>query len=122
VKGYTLYGDYIEPNPPSRIIAAVARGDIDVAIAWGPLAGYFAGREGVPLTITPVTPALDAPALPMAYSISAGVRHGDTRLLADINQALKKSAPEIARILKDYHVPTVDPKTVPVLPGERDND
>src|SRR5436190_22081100 len=41
VVGYTVYGDYLEPNPPARIVKAVAHGDVDVAIVWGPLAGYL---------------------------------------------------------------------------------
>src|SRR5207237_10170955 len=56
VRGYTVYGDYAQPNPPARIIDAVARGDVDVAVAWGPLAGYFARRERVPLAVVPVSP------------------------------------------------------------------
>ncbi len=32
----------MKPNPPAKLISAVANGDVDVAIAWGPLAGYFA--------------------------------------------------------------------------------
>ncbi len=37
------------PNPPARIVEAVARGDVDVAVVWGPLAGYFAPRQTPPL-------------------------------------------------------------------------
>src|SRR5207244_4091133 len=46
VQGFTVYGDYREPNPPARIIAAAAHGEIDLAVAWGPLAGYFARQYG----------------------------------------------------------------------------
>src|SRR4051794_33084733 len=59
VVGYTVYGDYAQENPPARLIEAVARGDVDVAIAWGPLAGYFARRQAVPLEIVPVSPGAD---------------------------------------------------------------
>ena len=48
--GYTVYGDYRASNPPARIVDAVAAGAVDVAAVWGPLAGYFAPRENVPLT------------------------------------------------------------------------
>ena len=44
VVGYTVYGDYRQPDPPAQILEAVARGDIDIAAVWGPLAGYFARR------------------------------------------------------------------------------
>ncbi|HVG45621.1 MAG TPA: quinoprotein dehydrogenase-associated putative ABC transporter substrate-binding protein, partial [Longimicrobium sp.] len=64
VRGYTVYGDYRQDNPPARIIEAVAHGEIDVAVAWGPLAGYFATRQGVPLEIVPVSPQIDLPFLP----------------------------------------------------------
>ena len=49
VVGYSVYGDYLQPNPPGRIIDAVARGDVGVAVAWGPLAGYFAAKQPVAL-------------------------------------------------------------------------
>ena len=42
VVGYPIYGNYAEDSPPARIIEAVAAGDPDVAVVWGPLAGYFA--------------------------------------------------------------------------------
>src|SRR4029079_17948612 len=53
--GYTLYGNYVDPNPPARIVESVGRGDVDVAVVWGPLAGYFAPRQTPPLTLQPVT-------------------------------------------------------------------
>ena len=54
VRGYMLYGDYSRPNPPAAIVDAVAHGDIDVAVVWGPLAGYFAAKEPEPLDVAPV--------------------------------------------------------------------
>jgi hypothetical protein len=35
VVGYSIYGDYSRPSPPSELIGAVADGTVDVAIAWG---------------------------------------------------------------------------------------
>ena len=62
IRGYTLYGDYREPNPPSRIVKAVADGEIDIAVVWGPLAGYFAPRQNVPLQIAAGQPGIRRPA------------------------------------------------------------
>ena len=56
-----------------RGLRHVASGDIDVAIAWGPLGGYFAALQRPQLRVTPVRPAIDGP-LPMAFAISMGVR------------------------------------------------
>src|SRR5437764_1881989 len=59
VRGFSIYGDYREPNPPARLIDAVAAGEIDVAIAWGPLGAYFAARHEPPLRVTRVQPTRD---------------------------------------------------------------
>ncbi|HEX4113115.1 MAG TPA: quinoprotein dehydrogenase-associated putative ABC transporter substrate-binding protein, partial [Stellaceae bacterium] len=44
VRGFMLYGDYRRPSPPSAIVDAVAHRQVDIALVWGPLAGYFAAR------------------------------------------------------------------------------
>jgi mxaJ protein len=108
VRGYSVYGDYRRPNPPARIIDAVANGDIDVAVAWGPLAGYFAQKEPVPLDITPVSPQIDLPFLPFVFDISMGVRRGDTALRERLNTVITRRKADIDRILEQYGVPRVD--------------
>ena len=45
VVGYGVYGDYVEPDPPLELLRALARGELDVAAVWGPLAGYFARKQ-----------------------------------------------------------------------------
>jgi mxaJ protein len=107
VRGYSVYGDYRQPNPPARIIDAVARGDIDVAIAWGPLAGYFAQKEPVSLDITPVSPQIDLPFLPFVFDISMGVRRGDDALRDELNAIIARRKGEIDHILDQYGVPRV---------------
>lgn len=108
VTGYPIYGDYSKPNPPARLVDAAARGEVDVAILWGPFAGYFAPREGVPMTITPVSPRMDPPGLPFVFRISLGVRPDDRALKSELERALTRHRSEIHRILRDYGVPLVD--------------
>src|SRR6185295_11626163 len=110
VKGFTLYGDYSQPNPPARIVEAVEKGTIDVAIVWGPLAGYFAKHSRVPLEIIPVSPEVDQPFLPFVYDISLGVRRGDQELKDRLERILEKRRGDIDRILADYGVPRKDMK------------
>jgi mxaJ protein len=105
VRGYSVYGDYRQPNPPARVIDAVANGDVDVAIAWGPLAGYFAQREAVPLDITPVSPQIDLPFLPFVFDISMGVRRGNDALRDQLNAVIERRRVEIDRILDQYGIP-----------------
>ncbi|MCP9231965.1 substrate-binding domain-containing protein [Mesorhizobium sp. LMG 17147] len=106
--GFPVYGDYSAPNPPARIIEAVANGDIDMAVVWGPLAGYFGARQKVPLRITPVAPRIDGPLLPMIYDISMGVRRDDDALRSEVDAALAKHRAEIDAILAAYDVPRLD--------------
>lgn len=107
VKGYSVYGDYAEENPPARIVEAVARGEVDVAVAWGPLAGYFARRQRVPLEVVPVSPQIDLPYLPFVYDISMGVRRGDDAFREQLDEILSRKSPEIEAILDEYGVPRV---------------
>jgi mxaJ protein len=107
LKGYLLYGDYRQPNPPSRIIDGVAKGEVDVAIVWGPLAGYFARRSSVPLTVTPVSPQVDLPYLPEVFDISMGVRREDKAFRDQLDTIIEKRKPAIDSILDAYHVPRV---------------
>jgi mxaJ protein len=102
IRGFMLYGDYRQPNPPAEIINAVADGSIDVAIVWGPLAGYFSQRTPVRMRLESVA---QEGAWPMAYDISVGVRRGDRVLTQRIDAALQAERPAIDALLKSYHVP-----------------
>jgi mxaJ protein len=107
VTGYSVYADYSQPNPPARIVEAVARGDVDVAVVWGPLAGYFAPRQGVPLALVPVSPQIDRPFLPFVFDVSMAVRRGDDKLHAALDAFIERRQPEIDALLERYGVPRV---------------
>jgi mxaJ protein len=106
VVGFTLYGDYSQPNPPARIIDAVANGDVDIAVAWGPLAGYFAKHSKIPLDVTPVTPETDGP-LRLAFDVSLGVSKSERKLRDELDAIVTNHREEINRILDEYNVPRV---------------
>lgn len=107
VKGYMVYGDYGDAEPGRDIVDAVARGDVDVAIVWGPQAGYFARQERVPLQLTPVSPQIDVPFLPFVFDISMGVRRGDQTLHDQLDRTLERRHDDIQKILDEYGVPRV---------------
>jgi mxaJ protein len=108
VRGYMLYGDYSKPNPPAEVVRAVERGEVDVALVWGPLAGYFAARSPVPLRLEPVTPWFADMQWPMQFDISVGVQKDNQKLLKQIDQVLARRSPEIRKLLAGYHVPLVE--------------
>lgn len=108
IVAYSIYGDMSRPNPPAALIDAVDRGDVDLGIAWGPLAGYFARHAPRPLDLEPVSPQVDRPYLPFTFSISMGVRPGDTELLAQLNRIIARRKREIDALLQSYGVPNLD--------------
>ena len=107
VRGFTVYGDYSKHDPPARIVDAVASGDIDLAIVWGPLAGYFAKQSHIPLEVVPVSPQIDQPFLPFVFDISMGIRRDDLELKDQVEHFMERRRGEIDRILEDYRVPRV---------------
>lgn len=103
LRGYTVYGDYSREDPQRAIVDAVASGDVDVAVVWGPLAGFFAKREAVPLALVSVAAVRNDPAF--AFDIAAAVRRDDVGLHDAIDAALGRNAGEIRAILKQFGVP-----------------
>jgi quinoprotein dehydrogenase-associated probable ABC transporter substrate-binding protein len=99
---------YSPQNPPSTIIDAVAAGKVDVAIVWGPAAGYFAARQRAPLEIVPIPSGKTD--LPFAFDISMGVRPGDQAMKARLEHILDAREVEIRRILSEYSVPLIERK------------
>jgi len=109
VVGYSTF--YSPENPPSRIIEAVTTGKIDVAIVWGPVAGYFAKKQRVPLELVPV-PSEEGD-LPFTFDICMGVRKGEDALKAQLERILDRKQDEIRKILANYGVPLVDGNDAP---------
>ena len=107
VSGFPVYGDYRDAEPGREIVDAVARGTVDVAIVWGPQAGYFARRQSVPLDIAAVTPQVDLPYLPFVFDISMATRRGDHLLHDELEREIERRKADIEHILDQYGVPRV---------------
>ena len=99
---------------PSEMIDDLETGVIDVAVAWGPIGGYFAKQSKVPMEVrlAPEYEKLNARGKTY-WNISVGVRHGDKERLKMIEGALDRNQDKIMKILADYGVPTV-----PVVEGD----
>lgn len=103
--GYRIVDDYSRPDPPTEIVDAVARGDIDVAIVWGPIAGFAATRAPVRLRIAPLPDRPDPSGMRFAFALALGVRRGDVALARRLDAALERERGAIRRILTEYGVP-----------------
>ena len=101
VRGYLIYGDYARPDPQAPIVRAVASGEIDVALVWGPVAQWFAKTSPVPLKLAPV-PWMDGPQLPMQFDVSMGVRRDDQKLRTALDAWLAAHKAEVTAILAQY--------------------
>jgi mxaJ protein len=107
VTGFTAF-DESEGRPGEKIIAAVASGDIDVAIAWGPQAGYFAKQQSTELDVVPVSPQEDVlgiAKLPFTFGICMALRRPDKELRGRINQIIAHRRAAIDQILDQFSVP-----------------
>ena len=92
-------------DKPASIVEAVAQHQVDAAIAWGPLAGYFAREYGSALQILPVEPEVDPPGLPFTFAIAMGVRKGNFALRDELNKILAQHQREVRSILAEYGIP-----------------
>lgn len=102
---YPVLGNDSENAGLSPLVGAVTEGEVDVAVVPGPVAGYFAKRQGVPLEIVPVSPQFLPPFVSMVSSISIGLRNGDRDFARLLNRALITRWSDIQAVLKQYNVP-----------------
>ena len=86
-------------------MSAVSTGAVDVAVVWGPIAGYFASVDSVPMVMTPVTPQVDLPFIPFVYDISVAVERSDTAMMQEVEAVLQARRADIDAILEAYSVP-----------------
>ena len=99
VTGFPMFGD----GPVAqRIVSAVDHGTLDVAVLWGPQAGWFARQAHVPLAVTPIAPV---PGLQDTFAIGVGVRRGDRALAHALSATLRQVQPQIDAVLDEYAVP-----------------
>jgi mxaJ protein len=115
VVGYQLMFDSnVHPDEyPGKVVEDLIAGRIDVALVWGPIAGYFQKKKRASfLKLVPIDDKSDAGAR-FAFDISMGVRKADKELKARLDEALVRRRDDIAKILGEYGVPLLP------LAGER---
>lgn len=101
--------DLVPSRQPTRQIQDVVDGKLDVAAAWGPLAGWYNTEKvngGQPLTLLPMNTVETV--LPMEFDLAIGLKREDTALKEKIEIALVEQRDKIKQILVDYGVPLVE--------------
>jgi quinoprotein dehydrogenase-associated probable ABC transporter substrate-binding protein len=110
-RSYPLAVDTRFSNPARTMMQDLASGQIDVALVWGPIAGYAITRDHLPLKAVFIEPEPDAPRLD--YRIAMGVRANEPEWRRRINQAISRHQQEIAAVLAEYGLQSVEDGTPP---------
>lgn len=88
------------------VIAAVASGEVDAGILWGPLGGYYARDAKVPLVLVPLAKEKAGPAT--VYGITMGLRPNEPELKHRLNKIIAENQADIYAMLREYKVPLLD--------------
>jgi quinoprotein dehydrogenase-associated probable ABC transporter substrate-binding protein len=114
IKSYALVVDTRFDSPTHQMMDDLERGEIDVALLWGPIAGYYATKAKTPTAVVPLVK--DQGDARMVYRIVMGVRHSDQNWKRDLNKLISENQGEIQAILRSYGVPLLDENDKPISP------
>ncbi len=117
--------DLVDQGVPYRILNAdpeqyageiidkeLAAGNIDAAIVWGPIAGYYVKKQqSQPLAILLLRSEKD---VKFDYEIAMGVRYGEKEWKDQIEKLIEKNMTQISAILSSYGVPQLDERGAPL--------
>jgi mxaJ protein len=101
---YNIFSN-LSANPAADLFDALGRNEIDVAIAWGPSAGYFARNSKTRLLVTPINADSVNPSLPLSFEIALGVREGQDAFKQQLDSELERRHTEIQQLLLSYGIP-----------------
>jgi quinoprotein dehydrogenase-associated probable ABC transporter substrate-binding protein len=100
-------------TPDTIIERDLAAGKIDVAVVWGPIAGFVVSRHadgGRPWVAVPFKPD---PTIRFDYEIAMGLRQGEKDWQDTLNQWIAGHHAEITQILTTYHIPLIQESPPP---------
>jgi quinoprotein dehydrogenase-associated probable ABC transporter substrate-binding protein len=111
-KPYPLMIDTRVDSSAEAMITDLNKGEIDAAILWGPMAGFYAKKANPPLHVTPLVNEKSGPQL--VYRIGMGVRRADQNWKRLLNRMIQENQPQINKILFEYGVPLLDENNQPI--------
>ena len=102
---------------PGEIIEKdLADGKIDVAIVWGPIAGYFAKR--IKSKSLKVVLLKSEPGVQFDYQMAMGVRYGEPEWKRQVESLIQSRQTEIRAVLQEYGVPMLEEAGVAQKPRQ----
>jgi quinoprotein dehydrogenase-associated probable ABC transporter substrate-binding protein/PQQ-dependent catabolism-associated CXXCW motif protein len=109
---YQLMVDTRFESPGRDMVEDVAAGEIDVGVLWGPIAGYWAKQQSVPLEVVPITG--ETVGARLDFRITMGLRRNEPEWKRVLNDFIAEHNAEIQAILLDYGVPLLDEQGRPI--------
>jgi quinoprotein dehydrogenase-associated probable ABC transporter substrate-binding protein len=100
------------PSMAEVMIKDMQAGEIDAAVVWGPMAGYYVKQSGADFVVVPLLK--EKTGQRMAYRITMGVRPSDQEWKRTLNRIIRENQSDINRILLDYNVPLIDEHDNPI--------
>ena len=94
------------------MIKDIVSGEIDAAVVWGPMGGYYAAKSGADVAVVPLIK--EKTGSRMSYRITMGVRPSDQEWKRTLNRLIKDNQAEINKILLGYGVPLIDEQDRPI--------
>jgi len=94
-------------NPAGIIERDLVAGKIDLAIVWGPMAGFLVDRHSDQGAWRAV-PLKSGPGIKFDYEISMGVRFGEKEWKNTLDAWIASHRGEIDTILASYRIPLID--------------
>ena len=114
---YQLLADTRYDHPALDMVKDVENGEIDIAVVWGPIGGYYAKQAENSLVVTPLK-ADDSSPMRLDFRISMGLRHGEPAWKDQLNDLLREHQDGIEAILHDFGIPLLDNQGNPIQPKE----
>jgi mxaJ protein len=116
VSSYSLFFDPRgDRDRPAKLLDDLVAGTVDIALPWGPLAGYYAKKLNAPIELVPLK---NEPGVPLSFGIAMGVKKGNQELKSQLEAAIDRRQSDIRMILEEYGVPLV-PAHQPDADGAR---
>jgi quinoprotein dehydrogenase-associated probable ABC transporter substrate-binding protein len=111
-KPYPLVIDTRVDSSVQAMMGDLASGEIDVAVLWGPMAGYYAKQANPPMRVVLLLKETGGPQL--AFRIAFGVRAADQNWKRQLNELIAENQADINRLLLGFGVPLLDEKNRPI--------
>lgn len=104
LKYYQMMPGDTKVNAGRIITEALASGEIDVAMVWGPVGGYYATQTKVPMVVQPLNELTSR----FVFSFGMGVRYPDKKWKQVLNTFLDENKDQIAQIMSEYNLPSLE--------------